>query len=332
MPTTYDQAARGLRATLKAAVPRDTLRALHRVSGARHAAVLAQQVLLLAAAVFAVLRWGGHPWVWIPAAVVIGLVVFGFTVLLHEVVHGAVFARPRPRWSRLLGHLYAVPSGLSASQFTRWHLDHHRWLGTAEEDPKRRYLTPKRVRRWFKALYLTPALFPIYFRAARRAGAAYPDALRRRIRRERRASILFHAGTLAALWFVAGPGLAVKLHAVPVFLVFPVAFTINRLGQHYDVDPEDPARWGTLLRPSPLLWDRLFLWSNYHLEHHYFPRVPCYRLPALRRALDPFFAARRVPARTYGGLLWDWFVGNRVPHTDWSLPAGAGRTGAAEAP
>ena len=85
------------------------------------------------------------------------------------------------------------------------------------------------------------------------------------------------------------------------------------------VDPTDPARWGTLLRPSPWFWDPLYLWSNYHLEHHYFPKVPFYRLRALRRALEPFFRERGVPARTYGGLLWRWFVRNRTPHTNWDL-------------
>ena len=29
-------------------------------------------------------------------------------------------------------------------------------------------------------------------------------------------------------------------------------------------------------------WDFLFLNSNYHLEHHYFPGVPFYRLPQVR--------------------------------------------------
>jgi fatty acid desaturase len=119
------------------------------------------------------------------------------------------------------------------------------------------------------------------------------------------------------LWTLLGPAAAWKLHLLPVFVVFPVLFTVNRLGQHYDVDPADPARWGTLLRRSPWFWDRVYLWSNYHLEHHYFPKVPFYRLPRLRRALDPFFRRRGVPARTYGGLLYDWFVKNRVPHTRW---------------
>ena len=321
MPATFDHAFRDARAEAAATVGHDRLRDLHRRSGARHALVALRQLLLLAGAVTLILRHPDLPAVWIPASVLIGFVVFAWTVLLHEVVHGLVFAGPRPVASRLLAFAYAIASGLSPTQFRRWHLDHHKWLGTGGEDPKRRYLSPRRARRWFKALYFTPALFPIYFRAAARAAARYPDALRRRIRLERRAAIAFHVALPVALILTLGWPLALKLHVLPVFVVFPVAFSINRLGQHYDVVDDDPARWGTLMRPSPLLWDQLFLWSNYHMEHHTFPGVPCYRLPALRRALAPFYAAHEARSRTYVGLLRDWFVGNRSPHTDWSRPA-----------
>ena len=61
--------------------------------------------------------------------------------------------------------------------------------------------------------------------------------------------------------------------------MFPVAFTLNRLGQHYDIDPADPAKWSTLVKRS-WFWDYAFLFSNYHLEHHYFPGVPFYNLDA----------------------------------------------------
>jgi fatty acid desaturase len=101
--------------------------------------------------------------------------------------------------------------------------------------------------------------------------------------------------------------------------VFPIAFTLNRLGQHYDIDPTDPAKWGTLMRGN-WFWDFAFINSNYHLEHHYFPGVPFYHLPALQRALQPFYAEKRMQWMNYRGLLYGWLVQNRMAHTDWSLP------------
>jgi len=246
-----------------------------------------------------------------------GLTIFNFTVLLHEVVHHTVFEGNHERAYRLLGYLYAIPSGLSASQFTRWHLDHHAELGSEEDDPKRHHLSPKVNARWYKLLYCTPALFPIYFRAARRESATYPEELQRQIAFERRLAMAAHLGALAALWYFFGFYAALRTSIVPVFFVFPVAFTVNRLGQHYDIDPDDPAKWGTLMRGN-WFWDFAFLNSNYHLEHHYFPGVPFYRLPALQRALVPFYESKHMRWQSYGRLLYGWFILNRAPHTDWS--------------
>jgi len=319
-PRTYDTVAAELRIELKRVIGAERLKALHVRAPWRHALVALRQLALGALAAAAILRWPAVPWVWIPASIAIGFVVFSFTVLLHEVVHRVVFERPASPWHRVLGHLYAAPSGLSQSQFTRWHLDHHEWLGTPSRDPKRRELTPKIVKRWYKALYLTPALFPIYFRAARRAAADYEPELREAIARERRVAIGLHLTIAALLWWRLGFPMAAKLHLIPVFVVFPVVFTLNRLGQHYDVEPGDPARWGTLMRKSPLGWDWLYLWSNYHLEHHYFPGVPFYRLTELRAALEPWFLKRGVPERGYAELVWSWLGRNRAPHTNWASP------------
>ncbi len=312
----FAQHAVALRAELKAALPRETLRALHRKQAGRHFLVAGRQ-----AGLFLLAGWGlvrvADPIFWIPLAVVQGFTVFNFTVLLHEVVHHLVFARPRPRLERWLAWLYALPSGLSPSQFAKWHLDHHAELGSPEDDPKRRHLSPRRNARWYKLLYCTPALFVLYFRAARREAGVYPRPLQRRIAWERRLAVAVHLAVLALLGWVFGPGAAFRAYLVPVFFVFPVAFTLNRLGQHYNIDPADPARWGTLMR-GHWFWDFAFLNSNYHLEHHYFPGVPLYRLPALQRALEPFYARKGMTWQSYGRLLYGWFVENRAPHTDWS--------------
>jgi sphingolipid 4-desaturase/C4-monooxygenase len=313
----YSAHAAGLRAELGRALTREQMRAFHAKSPLRHFAATARQFLLLGIATWGLVRFD-EPWIWIPLAFVQGFTVFNFTVMLHEVLHHLVFTRRYPVAERALALLYATPSGISASQFTRWHLDHHAELGSDEDDPKRHHLSPKINARWYKLLYATPALFPIYFRAARRETASYPPDLRRTIARERSASILFHLGAIATLWWAFGAEAALRAHVIPVFFVFPIAFTLNRLGQHYDIDPSDPAKWGTLMRGN-WFWDFVFINSNYHLEHHYFPGVPFYRLPALQEALKPFYASKGMRWQTYRGLLYGWLVENKAPHTDWSL-------------
>ena len=279
--------------------------------------MLGFQCLLLVACVVGTIELRKPHW-WIIFSTLEGFAIFNFTILLHEVLHGLVFTRPHPRLSRVLGIVYATPSGISASQFTRWHLDHHAELGSSDGDPKRHYLSPKLNRRWYKALYFTPALFFIYFRAAAREASSYPPDLRRLIGRERAVTILFQLAVLFSLWLFAGFDYAAKLYLVPVFVVFPVAFALNRLGQHYDIRPEDPARWSTLVKTS-WFWDLAYLWSSHHLEHHYFPGVPFYNLRKLNRALQSFFAQRGMIARGYGRLLFDYLIMNKAAHTNWEL-------------
>ena len=189
-------------------------------------------------------------------------------------------------------------------------------LGSFEEDPKRHWLSPKRNARWLKALYFTPALFPIYFRAAAQETRTYEPELQQRIKRERLATIAFQLGVLAAIAFIGGPYIAWKLYMVPVFFVFPVAFALNRLGQHYAIDPDDPAKWSTLVKGS-WFWDTVFLFSDYHLEHHYFPGVPFYNLGRVQKLLMPFYEQRGVTPHGYGELIWNWLVLNRKPHSKW---------------
>jgi len=319
----YADHSHELKSALGREIPTEALRELHARRPVVHAgiAVALFSVLGLSSVLIANLdRW----FLWLPFAVISGFAVFNFTVMLHEVVHRTVLATHDDRKNRFIGFLYSVPSGISASQFTRWHLDHHAGLGSFEEDPKRHYLSPKINARWFKALYFTPALFPIYFRAARLEAASYPIELQKTIKRERLATILFHLGILGVLIAFAGFPLAWKIYMVPVFFVFPVAFALNRLGQHFDIDPADPAKWATLVKGSRL-WDVVFLFSNYHLEHHYFPMVPFYNLPALQRLLAPFYERRGFSYRTYGQLLWQYLVLNRKPHTRWeSAPSADG--------
>ena len=320
----YAHHAIGLKSELGDAVPRPVLRELHRKSPARHLLIAARQFGMLAACTWGLIHFS-HPLVWIPLALVQGFTVFNFTVMLHEVVHQTIFERSRPGAERVLALLYATPSGISATQFTRWHLDHHAELGSTEDDPKRAHLSPKINARWLKLLYATPALFPIYFRAARRESSTYPAEIQRTIGRERWLSMGFHLSALAVIWYAFGAAAAIRTSIIPVFFVFPIAFTLNRLGQHYDIDPTDTAKWGTLMR-GHWFWNFAFLNSNYHLEHHYFPGVPFYRLPALQRALVPYYERKRMRWQTYGRLVYGWIIENRAPHTDWSRESDAERS------
>src|SRR5207244_8780547 len=128
----YDDHARQLKRDLAAEIPTDELRRLDQKRPWLRALVAFANVaalVLAGAAIVHLDRW----YFWLPCAVVAGFAVFDFTVLLHEVVHRAVLSQSSEGAYRFLGLLYAVPSGISASQFTSWHLDDHATLGSYEE-------------------------------------------------------------------------------------------------------------------------------------------------------------------------------------------------------
>ncbi|MBN2327644.1 MAG: fatty acid desaturase [Candidatus Omnitrophica bacterium] len=314
----YYKHSKDFRRELHDAIPRDVLRELHCCSAKRHFSIVLRQFLIAALAVFGILHFDSAL-IWLPCSIALGFVIFDFSILLHEVIHNAVFEKRRPGWNFFLGWLYALPCGLSRSQFTRWHLDHHQELGSSQDDPKRAHLTPKKIKRWYKFLYMTPALFPIYFRAAAQEVKNYSLELQRTIRMERRITLSVHFLAMFLILFSGGVWTFIQLYAIPYFFVFPVAFTINRLGQHYNVNPNDAAQWSTLMKGS-CFWDHVYLYSNYHLEHHYFPAVPFYNLPELQKLLQPFYNRHKIKPQTYSRLLYGWFIENRIPHTDWSLP------------
>ncbi len=143
----YSAHATALRADLGKAISREQMREFHTKQPWRHFVVAVRQFLILGAATWALIRFD-DPLIWLPVALVQGFTVFNFTVLLHEVLHHNVFQTRHPLAERALGFLYAVPSGIAPSQFTRWHLDHHAELGSNDDDPKRHYLSPKRNARW----------------------------------------------------------------------------------------------------------------------------------------------------------------------------------------
>ena len=110
------------------AIPNDELKALHVRRPSVHLRVAARQFGIVAGCGWALWHFS-NPLIWVPVAVVQGFTFFNMTTLLHEVVHNSVFRSTQHRWERVLGLAYAISSGISASQFTRWHLDHHDNLG-----------------------------------------------------------------------------------------------------------------------------------------------------------------------------------------------------------
>src|SRR5258705_360496 len=114
----YAEHAQQLKRDLAQEVSADDLRRLHQKRPLLHAFIAGANFAALVASGTAIVlldRW----YLWLPFAFITGFAVFNCTVLLHEVVHRAVVRDADERLYRFLGLLYAMPSGISASQFTK---------------------------------------------------------------------------------------------------------------------------------------------------------------------------------------------------------------------
>lgn len=302
---------------IRETLPPERVKELQRIRPWRHFLTVARQVAQMLLCGYVCWTYT-NPLIWVPAAALQGVTVLGFIILLHEQLHNVIFSkdRPHPELNKVLGHLYAWPSAISSTQFTKWHLDHHGNLGHEVDDPKRGNLSPKINKRWYKILYFTAALVGIYARAAKAENVRYPDDLRAKIRKERMINFGLHILLAVVVGVIGGWYTLARVHLVPMLVFFPIAFIVNRLGQHYWIDETDPAKWGTRVDGNPVI-HYLFLWSNFHLEHHYYPQVPMYNLTRLNRELRPFFEKIGWPNRTYRELFKGWVIENRVSHTNW---------------
>src|SRR5438552_14262885 len=117
----YWKSIADLKLRLRSAVPHEELLRLHRRQGWRHLLYAARQFAIVASC--SVVLWRPPPTTPLAALAVAVLVIlqgftfFNMTVLLHDAVHSSIFQSRRPRWNRVLGVVYAITSGISASQF-----------------------------------------------------------------------------------------------------------------------------------------------------------------------------------------------------------------------
>src|SRR5262245_20344726 len=90
MASYYSEHAQTVKREIMSALDKNVVKQLHKIQPWKHFAILGWQYFLLASATL-ILIITSNPWFWIPFAFVQGFTIFNFTILLHEVVHNAVF-------------------------------------------------------------------------------------------------------------------------------------------------------------------------------------------------------------------------------------------------
>jgi len=240
-------------------------------------ALLVLHAWALIAGAMALFAWWPNPFTFVLAVMVIGTRQLGLAILMHDAAHGLLFANRRLNdW--VGAWLCAYPVAASLVLYRPYHLTHHRHTQQAE-DPDLGLSAP----------------FPISRRSLRRKivrDLTGQTAFQRRREQFRRGIALRPALMAnAVLWaLLAALGywwLYPVLWLLPLATWYQLVTRIRNIAEHAVVpDNDDPLRNTRTTRAN---WvERLCIspyWVNYHLEHHLFMFVPCWRLPAAHRAM-----------------------------------------------
>lgn len=306
-------------------LPVETLRALSRPSGWRWAAAALTDWAVIVAVIVAA-RAVHHPLGYALALLPLGSRQQALGALFHDAAH-RLAARDRAVNDLLGNVLCAFPLGLTLGGYRRYHLAHHRHLGT-DADPE---LTHRRaLPQW--TLPARPVALAHF--ASDLVGAGVPHLIA--AGGLTRPVSLAEAGGLALLW-LAGLAAAWRCDAlwVPALWVTAIA-TVFWSGVRLRIWTE---HLGTLdthrIGVGPVMAHGLFPHHiGHHWEHHHFPSVPFWNLDRLRRALPPglagappivslgalargFADAAPLPSGTVGAV-----VGRALARPAAGLPAG----------
>jgi fatty acid desaturase len=281
--------APGRRSRQMRLIPAHALRVFYAKSDLRGATQTLAHAALLAAGVALIFTARGR-W-WLPAALLFqGLVLVALFAAMHECVHYSAFR------SRRLNEIVAWLAGLgilySATYYRQFHFAHHRYAQDPARDPELLAAPPPRSRRayWWRATAIP------YWKArltnlvalsrGRFTGLEFvPIAARPEVVRSMRAL----ASVLALLALVS---LVLRTDALVWYWLLPLVLgqpflRLYLLSEHTGCTEDDDGLTNT--RTTLSTWPVRFLMWNlpYHAEHHLYPSIPFYHLPAAHRWLRP---------------------------------------------
>jgi len=282
-------------------LPAEVLAPLTELSAVRSTLAVAQTFASIAVVLaLAVAFWS------IPAAIV-GIVLIAplqhaLFIIAHDAAHYRLY---RTRWlNDVVGRLAGTLGGIPMCAYRVIHRLHHNHLyGPQDPDialhggyPRGRlYLLRKLARdlagmtAWKTYAYFfgAPALNTATNTAQRPLDDTSPK-LREAARRDSWVVLGFHIG-MPIVAFATGWGLYyVVLWVVPLATGLQAILRLRAICEHGALsDFSSPL---TAARTNlPNWWQRFFLFPhhvNYHIEHHLYPAVPHYNLPALHAALE----------------------------------------------
>lgn len=240
-------------------------------------------------------------------------------ILMHEGVHYRLF-RNRQLNDWVAEILLGWPTLISARAYRLNHFPHHRYLNT-ERDPDwvRRqndsvWVFPKPWSRLASLLLRDlSGLSAIVFLRLVRTVASKDTVASRGIIFTRYA---FYLAIVLLMFWAGALRLLLMYWLVPMFTWLIVIFRLRSIAEHSAIQGSHKVYSQTRTTCITLI-ERIFVAPknvNYHLEHHFYPSVPFYRLPQLHALLlsKPGFREAAHLTNSYWGVLSE--AAGSMPH------------------
>jgi fatty acid desaturase len=288
---------------------KDEIRNLSQIDSVKFTAAALLEFSLIAAAVLIAETWW-NPLTYVLAVVVIGSRINGLGGLMHDAAHYRAYSNRAV--NDFVGEIVALPTSASMAGYRNSHFTHHRELN-GEKDPdwtrnvgleEFEFPAPPRVVLKHIMQYLSG------FKIKNALGGFHKNKETRDIPAAvARARLFFLASLLVASIVFGFWKLLLLYWIVPLLTVFLAIRYVRNVAEHYAVEHEHVLNESrTVVAPFWELW-LIAPWGlNYHLEHHLFPSVPCFRLGELHRLLmtrDPYPQIAHITHGYFSGLLRD---------------------------
>lgn len=288
---------------------KEEIRDLSRIDSVKFTAAAFLEYGLIAAAVWISVTWW-NPVIYVLAVIVIGSRINGLGGLMHDAAHYRGYTNRA--LNDFVGELLALPTSASMAGYRNSHFAHHRELNSENDPDWQRNVGLKEfefpVPRTSVVMYFVQYLSGLKIASA--LGGFHKNKETRDIPAAvARARLVFLVGLLAASIAFGFWKLLLLYWIVPLMTVFLAIRYLRNVAEHYAVEHENVLNESrTVMAPIWELW-LIAPWGlNYHLEHHLFPGVPCFRLGELHRLLmmrEPYPQIAHITHGYFNGLLRD---------------------------
>jgi fatty acid desaturase len=288
---------------------KEEIRDLSRIDSVKFTFAALLEYGLIAAAVWVSVTWW-NPVLYVIAVIIIGSRINALGGLMHDAAHYRAYANRQ--LNDFVGELLALPTSASMAGYRNTHFAHHRELNSANDPDWQRNVGLKEFE--FPAPRTSVLMRFAQYLSGLKIGSALGGFHKNKETRDipaavARARLVFFAGLVLASIALGFWKILLLYWIVPLLTVFLAIRYLRNVAEHYAVEHENVLNESrTVLAPFWELW-LIAPWGlNYHLEHHLFPGVPCFRLGELHRMLmkrEPYPQIAHITHGYFNGLLRD---------------------------